>query len=568
LRLSRVTVPTLKEKPAEAEIPSHELLLRAGVMRSVAAGIYTLLPLGALALEKIEDIVREEMNASGALEVVLPTLHPSDPWMQSGRWQAYGPEMMRLADRQGRDFCLAPTAEEVITLLVARTAPSYRDLPLNLYQIQTKFRDETRPRFGLLRGREFRMKDAYSFHVSTEDLDSTYQRMYGAYSTVAKRCSLEVRVIDAATGLIGGDVSQEFVVISEVGEDEIVYCTRCDYGASAELEVHTPGLRFGSGESGTLEEVHTPGLVSVDDVSSYLNTDTSHVLKCVLFVVGGDPLAVFVPGYREVSEAKLERVLGTGDFHPLREDERELHPAVTAGFTGPVGLEGVKVLFDHEVKGSLGLICGANKVDHHLKGVEAGRDFEASPEADVAAAVEGDLCARCGGVLKIARGIEIGQIFKLGVKYSDPLGANFTDQDGSSKPMVMGTYGIGTSRMLATVVELHHDEAGIKWPKAVAPLPVELLVLSPEDDEQAKAAVDIEQGLNARGIESLVDGRDVSPGIKFNDADLIGIPVQAVIGNKLAEGKVDLKLRYTGDRRDADINEVVEAIERALAEAP
>ena len=568
MRLSRVTVPTLKEKPAEAEIPSHELLLRAGMMRSVAAGIYTLLPLGTLALEKIEDIVREEMNAADAMEIVLPTLHPSDPWVQSGRWQAYGPEMMRLADRQGRDFCLAPTAEEVITLLVSRTAPSYRDLPLNLYQIQTKFRDETRPRFGLLRGREFRMKDAYSFHISEEDLDSTYQRMYEAYSTVAKRCSLGVRVIDAATGLIGGDVSQEFVVISEVGEDEIVYCTECEYGASAEMEAHKPGVRFGTTESSTLEEVQTPGLVSVDDVANFLNTDKAHVLKCVLYAVGGEPLAVFVPGYREVSEAKLERALGTPDFHPLREDERELYPAVTAGFTGPVGLEGVRVLFDREVNGSRGLVCGANKVDRHLKGVEEGRDFEASPEVDVAASVEGDLCTRCGGLLRMARGIEIGQIFKLGLKYSEPLDAYFTDQDGSSKPMVMGTYGIGTSRMLATVVELHHDEGGIKWPKAIAPLPVELLVLSPEDAEQAKAAAGLERGLLASGIEPLVDERDVSPGIKFNDADLIGLPVQAVIGNKLAEGKVDLKLRYSGERRDADIKEVVEAIERALAEAP
>jgi len=568
LRLSRVTVPTLKEKPAEAEVPSHELLLRAGMMRSVAAGIYSLLPLGTFALEKIEDIVREEMNAAGALEVVLPTLHPSDPWVQSGRWQAYGPEMMRLADRQGRDFCLAPTAEEVITLLVSRTAPSYRDLPLNLYQIQTKFRDETRPRFGLLRGREFRMKDAYSFHTSEDDLDSTYRGMYEAYSAVARRCSLDVRVIDAATGLIGGDVSQEFVVISEVGEDEIVFCTRCEYGASAEMEVHTPGHQFGSSESGILEEVHTPGLVSVDDVANYLDTDAEHVLKCVLYVVGGELLAVFVPGYREVSEAKLERAVGTSDFHPLREDERELFPAVTAGFTGPVGLEGVRVLFDLEVKGSRGLVCGANKVDYHLKGVEAGRDFEASPEADVAAAAEGDICARCGGALRTARGIEIGQIFKLGLKYSEPLGACFTDQDGNSKPMVMGTYGIGTSRMLATVVELHRDEAGIRWPKAVAPLPVELLVLSPEDAEQARAAAGLEHGLAASGIEALVDERDVSPGIKFNDADLIGLPVQAVIGNKLAEGKVDLKLRYTGERRDADIEGVVEAIERALAEAP
>lgn len=564
MRLSRVTVPTLKEKPAEAEIPSHELLLRAGMMRSVAAGIYALLPLGTLALEKIEDIVREEMNAAGAMEVVLPGLHPSDPWIQSGRWQAYGPEMMRLVDRQGREFCFAPTAEEVITLMVSRTAPSYRDLPLNLYQIQTKFRDEIRPRFGLLRAREFRMKDAYSFHTSEEDLDDTYRSMYEAYSAVARRCSLDVRVIDAATGLIGGDVSQEFMVISEVGEDEIIYCTECEYGASAEMEVHRPGVGFGSPESGKLEEVKTPGMVSVEDVAGYLNTDNAHVLKCVLYVVGGEPLAVFVPGYREVSEAKLERVLGTGDFHPLREDERELYPAVTAGFTGPVGLEGVRILFDQEVKGSRGLVCGANRVDHHLKGVEEGRDFKADPVADIAYTVEGDLCARCGGVLRKARGIEIGHIFKLGLKYSEPLGASFTDQDGNGKPMVMGTYGIGTSRILATVVELHHDDAGIKWPKAVAPLPLELLVLSPESAEQAKVAADLEQGLKASGMEILVDDRDVSPGIKFNDADLIGLPAQVIIGNKLAEGKIDLKLRYSGERIETFPEGANQAIERAI----
>lgn len=567
MRLSRVTVPTLRDKPAEAEVPSHELLLRAGMMRSVASGIYTLLPLGALALEKIEDIVRDEMSAAGAMEVVLPSLHPSDPWEQSGRWQAYGPEMMRLADRQGRDFCLAPTAEEVITLIVSRTSPSYRDLPLNLYQIQTKFRDEIRPRFGLLRAREFRMKDAYSFHTSEEELDSTYRRMYEAYSAVARRCLLDVRVIDATTGIIGGEASVEFMVMSEVGEDVIVYCAGCEYGASAELEEHKPGLRFGGKGSGTLEEVHTPGMVSVEEVAGYLDTDAVHVLKCVLYVVGGEPLAVFVPGYREVSEAKLERVLGTAEFHPLREDERELYPAITAGFTGPVGLRGVRVLFDLEVKGALGLVCGANKPEHHLKGIEEGRDFEASPTADVASAVEGDACTRCGRVLKIARGIEIGHLFKLGLKYSEPLNACFTDREGNGRPMVMGTYGIGTSRMLATVVEQHHDEAGIKWPKAVAPLPVELLVLSPESAEQARAAADIEQGLEASGIEALVDERDTSPGIKFNDADLIGLPVQAVIGNKLAEGKIDLKIRYTGERRETSLERAVKAVEKALVEA-
>jgi prolyl-tRNA synthetase len=330
------------------------------------------------------------------------------------------------------------------------------------------------------------------------------------------------------------------------------------------MEAHRPDVGFGSAESGKLEEVETPGMVSVKDVVGYLDTDNAHVLKCVLYVVGGEALAVFVPGYREVSEAKLERVLGTGDFHPLREDERELYPAVTAGFTGPVGLKGVRIIFDQEVKGSRGLVCGANRVDHHLKGVEEGRDFEAGPVADIAYTVEGDLCTRCGGVLRTARGIEIGHIFKLGLKYSEPLGASFTDQDGNGKPMVMGTYGIGTSRMLATVVELHHDDAGVKWPKAVAPLPVELLVLSPESAEHARVAADLEQGLKSSGMEILVDDRDVSPGIKFNDADLIGLPVQAIIGNKLAEGKIDLKLRYTGERIETSPEGAAQAIERAI----
>ncbi|MBU4490242.1 MAG: proline--tRNA ligase [Actinobacteria bacterium] len=569
MRFSRVTVPTLKEKPAEAQIPSHELLLRAGMMRAVAAGIYTMLPLGALALQRVEDIVRREMNAAGALEVVLPTLHPADPWMKSGRWHQYGPEMMRLGDRQGRDFCLGPTAEELITEAVAKTAPSYRDLPVNLYQIQTKFRDETRPRFGLIRGREFRMKDAYSFHVDEGDLDRTYDRMRQAYSSVARGCSLPVRVVEAVTGLIGGDVSHEFMVVSGIGEDVLVYCGDCDYGADAELESHSPGGMFGGTEAAAPQEVHTPGLVSVEEVASFLGTGPASVTKCVLYVAGGEAVAVFVPGYREVSETKLARVLGTDEFHPMREDEREKFPAVTAGYTGPVGLEGVRTVFDLEIAGARGLICGANRPDYHLGGVEEGRDFAAEPAFDVATAVQGDACVRCGGELRIARGIEIGHIFKLGVKYSEAMGASFTDRDGKDKPMIMGTYGIGTSRILATVVEQHHDDGGIKWPVSVAPLPVEVLVISPGRREQAEAAERLTRALAGRGMEILVDDREASPGVKFNDADLVGLPLQVVIGKKLdSDGTVDLKVRYTGERRAVRVELAVEEIERALEEAP
>ncbi len=561
MNFSRVTVPTLKEKPADAEIASHELLIRAGMMRNVAAGIYTFLPLGASALAKVENIVREEMNRAGACEIVLPNLHPAEAWRESGRWFQYGQEMMRLTDRQGRAFCLGPTAEELVTLAVAKSAPSYRDLPVNLYQIQTKYRDEIRPRFGLLRCREFRMKDAYSFHASYEDLDATYKRMYEAYVAMAKRCSLDVRVVEAPTGLIGGDVSHEFMVLSGVGEDIVVHCLNCDYGANAELEKHQPGRRFGTDSSYPLEEVHTPGLVSVTEVASFLDSSANNVIKCVLYVAGDELIAAFVPGYRELSEVKLARALGTDNFHPMREDERELFPQVTVGFVGPVGLSGVRALFDEELKGKKGLICGANRLDYHYRGVEEGRDFKAEPLVDIALATDGDRCVVCGSELIVTRGIEIGHIFKLGEKYSKPLNALFTDADGSLKPIVMGTYGIGTSRMLATIVEQHHDEKGIKWPKAIAPVDVEVITLNPDREEQLIAGREIYENMIKAGFSVLLDERELSAGVKFNDADLIGIPVQVIIGRKTSEQRtIDLKVRYTGERFEFPADGIEEKI--------
>lgn len=568
IEFSRVSVPTLREKPADADTASHELLLRAGMMRPVAAGVYTMLPLGARALMRIEDVVRQEMNASGALEVSLPSLHPAELWRKSGRWQEYGPEMMRLNDRQGRAFCLGPTAEELITSYVAREEPSYRDLPVNLYQIQTKFRDEARPRYGLLRGREFRMKDAYSFHVDRKSLDETYGSMYEAYSRIARRCSLEVTVVEAATGLMGGDVSNEFMVLSGVGEDVVVHCTNCGYGANAELESHRPAVVFGS-EERDLREVGTPGTETIEEVSGFLGVGSRGILKCVLYVCGGEPLAVFLPGYREVSESKLARILGTEDFHPLRDDERESYPQVTPGFTGPVGLEDVRVIFDREVAGSTGLVCGANKKDFHLVGAVEARDFSAEPLADVARAVDGDLCTVCGAPLSVSRGIEIGHIFKLGTRYSASMDACFTAEDGSRRHMEMGCYGIGTSRMLATVVEQHHDESGITWPAAVAPAGLHMIVIGGPGTEQHAFALETAAGLENRGVEVLLDRRNVSPGIKFNDADLVGLPVQMVAGKKLeSDGVVDIKLRAGGDRREFSKDGVLEQIEGALAEAP
>lgn len=568
MQFTRVLVPTLKEKPAEAEVLSHELLLRAGMMRSVASGVYTLLPLGCRALDAIEDIVREELNRAGAMEVVLPSLHPSDPWIGSGRWFAYGAEMMRLKDRQGRDFCLGPTAEELITETVGRAAPSYRDLPVNLYQIQTKFRDEMRPRFGLMRGREFRMMDAYSFHADEAGLDETYAAMRAAYLEIARRCSLVTVVVEASTGLIGGNESHEFMVRSQVGEDELVLCGACGYGANSELERHSPGTSFGGAPS-PLEEVHTPGTTSIEEVSAFLGVSPADVVKCVLYVLDGEVVAAFVPGYREVSEAKLARYLGTEEFHVMRDDEREAFPGLTPGFVGPVGLEGARAVFDLELQGKSGMVTGANRVDYHYRGAEEGRDFSAEPAADIAGPVDGDICTSCGAALEIARGIEIGHIFKLGVKYSAALSADFTDRDGRPKPMIMGTYGIGTSRMLQTVVEQHHDDWGIRWPKAVAPLPVEIVVLDTESGGQAAAALRLERALGDRGLEALIDSREVSPGIKFNDADLVGLPVQLIVGKKLpASGNVEIKTRYTGERKDVPLEAAVEEVEKALQRAP
>jgi len=568
LRISRVTVPTLREDPADAEVSSHALLIRAGMMRQIAAGIYSLLPLGLLALVRVEEIVRDEMNKKGACEIALPYIHPADVWIESERWFKYGPEMMRLKDRQGRDFCLGPTAEELVTKYFASTAPSYKDLPINIYQIQTKFRDEPRPRYGLLRAREFRMMDAYSFHTSSSDVDKTYEEMHDAYLNIARRCSLDARVVEASTGLIGGDISHEFMVISQVGEDVIVYCKNCNYGANAELERHRPTRIFGGNKEEPISEVHTPGIFSVDDVASFLGITPERVLKCVLYVVQGEVLAVFVPGYRDVSEEKLKRFLGTDEFHPLRDDEREIFPELTPGFTGPVGLKGARVLFDLEVKGAKNLVCGANKEDYHLTGVDEGRDFMAEPLADIACAVQGDGCPECDGYLEIAHGIEIGHIFKLGLKYSEVLGANFTDRDGSLKPAHMGTYGIGTTRILQTIVEQHRDSQGIRWPKACAPLQVEIIVLSPSDPMQNEVLVMLEGMFKNMGIQALVDEREVSAGVKFNDADLIGLPLQVVVGSKVSKGMLDLKIRYTQERGDFSIDNAAGAIKKALDSAP
>jgi len=566
MRLSTLFAPTLKESPAEAEVVSHKLLLRAGMIRKVAAGIYTFLPLGNRTLKKIERIIREEMNGVGAQEILMSALQPSDLWMRSGRWEQYGPEMMRLKDRHDRDFALGPTHEELVTDLVMKEARSYRQLPLSLYQIQVKFRDEIRPRFGLLRGREFIMKDAYSFHPTMDSLEATYNDMYTAYSRIFKRCGLEFRAVDAATGLIGGNVSQEFMVLAEAGEDTVVYCDTCDYAAN--LEVATSRLAEPPEEElKSAGEVETPGRKSIEEVSSFLNIMPEKLVKTLIYKYDDGLVAVLIRGDRDVNGDKLATVLGTTNFHLLAGDEWGEHPDLIQGYVGPVGLNGVRIIADTEVATIRNFVVGANKGDAHLVNVNVDVDFTVEEWADIRVAKEGDPCPECEGTLKSAKGIEVGQIFQLGTKYSDAMGAAFIDENGEQKPYIMGCYGIGVSRLMAAAIEQHNDEQGILWPIAIAPSEVEVVVLNYDRDEQRELADAIYRGLIERGVEPVLDDRIESAGKKFADADLIGIPLQVVIGARtIKSGNVELKVRATGERREAPLDKAIEAIADVVQE--
>jgi len=569
MRQSKLFIPTLKESPADAEVASHRLLVRAGFLRRVASGIYELLPLGARVVRKIERIVREEMDAAGAQEVILPIMQPRELWEESGRWAKYGPEMMRLKDRADRDFGLGPTAEEVITDLVRSNVSSYRDLPLNLYQIGDKFRDEIRPRFGLLRGREFIMKDGYSFDRDEEGMRRSYQAMYDAYGRVFTRAGCTWRAVEADTGLIGGDVSHEFMVPAEVGEDDIAWCEACDYAANVTLAAFRRPAPAGS-EGKTPEKVHTPDQRTIADVSSFLDLEPARFIKCLMFLVEGEPLAVLVPGDREAGEIKLERVLGTGEFRLFNEEDWEKFPEYLQGFVGPVGLKVSRIVADEALQGAVGMACGANERDYHLMGVEEGRDFEASLFADVTSARDGDACPRCGGAMKVEAGIEVGQVFQLGLKYSEPLRCYFDDEEGASRPMVMGTYGIGVTRLMASVIEQNHDERGMIWPVAVAPAILHILPLNYERENRRAAADGLYESCLQRGFEVLLDDREESAGVKFADADLIGIPFRAVIGKGYDEdGSIEVQLRASGEKKRMDagalidfLGEILEALRR------
>lgn len=565
MRMSQGFVPTLRQVPAEAEIVSHQLMLRAGLIRRSSAGVYTYLPFGYRVLKKIMDIIRSELDGIDCQELMLPILQPAELWQQSGRWDAYGPEMFRLKDRHDRDFCLGPTHEEIITALVNMDVDSYRQLPLSLYQIQNKYRDEIRPRFGVIRGREFIMKDAYSFDRDEEGLDKTYRKFYDAYTRIFQRCGLTTYPVEADSGAIGGSHTHEFMVLADVGEAQIVYCEHCRYAANVEISAALP-TPWPVAEGGTMEAVDTPGVKTVDELSAFLSVPPQRIIKTLLYVADDQPVAALVRGDRELNEVKLAKILNVTQLRLATPAEIEEWTGAPVGFAGPVGLEGIPLIADTELEGATGAVTGGNAADVHYVNVAWGRDFQADRVADIRIAQAGDLCPRCREKpLQGASGIEVGQVFKLGTKYSEALGAVFTAEDGTERPFVMGCYGIGVTRTMAAVIEQHHDADGIIWPPSVAPYQAVVVPIDINKSDQREAAERLYKELWAAGIDTVLDDRDERPGVKFKDADLIGYPARLTVGPRaLAEGRVELKWRDGQEVTTPLIEEAVNVVRAGL----
>jgi prolyl-tRNA synthetase len=546
MKTSQLLIPTLREDPGEAETVSHRLMLRAGLIRKTAAGIYTYLPLGLRVIRKIEQIIREEMNRAGAQELLMPIASPAELWKETGRWEYYGKELLRFKDRHERDFCLGPTHEEVITDLFRREVRSYRQLPLNFYQIQTKFRDEIRPRFGLMRGREFIMKDAYSFDVDDDGAKNSYQKMYDAYTNIFTRCGLTFRAVEADTGLIGGDVSHEFMVLAETGEATVVYSDQDSYAANLERAEVRPPSSIDDAPPRPLTPVATPQCRTVEEVTAYLTISARQLVKTLLYRADKDIVAVLVRGDHALNEVKLARLLRVTEVQLADPDTVSRLTAAPVGFAGPIGLTGVRILADHAIRGMKNVVVGANQADTHYVDANWGRDFTVDQFADLRNAQAGDPSPRGAGFLTLAKGIEVGQVFLLGTKYSKSMNATILDDQGKERLAIMGCYGIGVGRTAAAAIEQNHDACGIIWPLPIAPFHVHLLPVS-QSAKTADAAARLYTGLSAEGFEVLWDDRNDRAGVKFNDADLIGAPFQIVIGDKgLADGVVELKVRRSG----------------------
>ena len=565
MRISRLFGKTVKEIPSEADTISHQLLLRTAMIYQIAAGVYAYMPLSQRVLKKIENIIRDEMNKAGGQELTMPTLQPLELWQSTGRDQTMGDNLFKLMDRKNHKLALGPTHEEVITTLVSRFVQSYRDLPMVLYQIQTKFRDEPRPRAGLIRVREFDMKDAYSFHTDDADLDRVYQLMLQAYRNIFLRCGLPALTVEADSGAIGGKDSNEFMLIAESGEDDIIFCPTCGYSANVE-KAKSRKIALETQQEEPIEEVQTPGVATIDEVSRFFQVSAAQTLKAVLYTADGQVVLAIIRGDLNVNEVKLKNLLHANELR-LATDEEVKAVRIVAGAASPVGLNGIKVITDDSVLPGINYIAGANKPETHLRNVNYPRDFKADIISDIAKTAPGDICDRCGSKLQSAKGIEVGHIFKLGTSYSKSLGANFIDASGVTKPIIMGCYGIGIGRLMAGAIEQNHDEKGIIWPMPIAPYQVYLCPLYREGTKVSEVAEEIYTDFQAAGIEVLFDDRVESPGIKFNDADLLGIPLRVTISPRtLDKSSVEIKWRKEKQAEITPLERLTERIKEMVSQ--
>ena len=577
MRMSKLFVQTLREFPSDAEVISHKFLVKAGFIRKLTSGVYNYLPLMWRVLKKVENIVREEMDNAGAQELLMPFVQPKELWEESGRWEVYGRELMRLKDRHDREMCLGPTHEEIITAIARDGLKSYKQLPVNLYQIQSKFRDEVRPRFGLLRGREFIMKDAYSFSTSQEDLEREYENMAKAYKRIFDRCGLPTKMVQSDSGAIGGSVSHEFMVITDTdaGENDVFYCDDCDYSANSNHAIsNLPDAKTDGREYGFTEYkvVDTPNIKTIDEVCAFLNIDPTIVCKSLVYIADKDPVIALIRGDKQVEETKLMNAVGAIDIRIATPEEIEEVMqkngfGAKAGFIGPMGMKNVKIIADNTLKELKNFVIGANENDKHKVGVNFGAEIPEVEFADIRLVEAGELCPQCGKPLKVTRGIEVGNIFQLGTKYSQPMNAVYTDVDGKAKPYIMGCYGIGISRTAAAAVEAHYDDWGIKWPVAIAPYQAIVVPVSTKDELQMKVAENIYKSLKDAGIEVVIDDRDERPGVKFKDADLIGFPFRITVGKSIQNGNVEFVTRETGTKEEMTPDKAVETTVKLVRDA-
>lgn len=581
MRMSKLFVQTLREDPSDAEVVSHKLLARAGYIKKLTSGVYTFLPLMWRVIKKIENIVREEMDNAGAQELLMPLIQPKELWEESGRWSAYGGELMRLKDRHGREMCLGPTHEEIITSVVRDIVKSYKQLPVNLYQIQSKFRDERRPRFGLLRGREFIMKDGYSFAQDQEGLEKEYKNMWQAYTKIFNRCGLPTKAVQSDSGAIGGNVAHEFMVITDTaaGEDDVFYCSECDYSANSNHAISKlpQAVIEGSWKEAKVED--TPNVHSIDELSAFLNIEPSLIVKALVYIIDKKPVIALIRGDKQIEETKLLNAIGGVDIRIATSEEiaeimAENGFDAIPGFIGPCdvnkkylekyGENKITFIADETVKELKNFVIGINVTDKHLVGANWGVDVELPRTADLRLVEAGELCPQCGKALKITRGIEVGNIFQLGTKYSKPMNANFLDANGKAKPYVMGCYGIGVTRTAAAAVEAHHDDWGIKWPLAIAPYHVDIVPVSTQDEKQMSTAEDIYEKLLSAGVEAVIDDRNERPGVKFKDSDLIGFPFRITVGKAISQGMVEFVTRETNEKQEMSPAQAVEKVIQAV----